>query len=100
MIRATLLGVCAMGAMALPAQTFDAPERIKAGDTFAGETLDGRDRLYPSPGMHDVDGDGKLDIVIGDLRGYLTVTKRTADGWSAEENLLGADGKPLKFNNW
>lgn len=100
MLRATLLGSCATLAVALPAQTFEAPVRLQSGETFLGAALNKRDRLYPSPALHDVDGDGKADLVIGDLFGNLTVAKRTKDGWAEETNLMGADGKPLKFNNW
>ncbi len=100
MLRTALLGACAVAAVALPAQTFETPTRVQAGDTFVGHRLLNRDRLYPSPALHDLDGDGNLELVIGDLFGRLTVTSRTKDGWSEEKPLLGADGEPLKFNNW
>jgi len=100
MLRATLLGACAILAVALPAQTFEAPVRLQSGESFLGSTLNKRDRLYPSPALHDIDGDGKADLVIGDLFGNLTVAKRTKDGWGTEEPLKATDGKPLKFNNW
>lgn len=95
-----LIGACALAGASLPAQTFDAPVQVKAGDSFVGHQLNKADRLYPSPALHDLDGDGKLDMVIGDLRGTLTVTTRTKDGWGEEKVLNGADGKPLKFSNW
>ena len=74
---------------------FAAPQRIQAGDAFAGAG-----RLYPSPVMHDIDGDGKLDLVIGDLAGRVTVARRTADGFAPEAALNDRDGKPLRFHNW
>ena len=78
--------------------TFAAPVRLKAGDVFLGEN-----RLYPSPVYHDLDGDQCTDIVVGDLRGHLTVAhgvpgKRGTFG--AEEKVLGADGQILDFGNW
>ncbi|MCC6465936.1 MAG: hypothetical protein IT463_11405 [Planctomycetes bacterium] len=99
MFRVALLGAC-VAATPLAAQSFEAPTRIKAGEKFAGHELGGRDRLYPSPALHDLDGDGKREIVIGDLFGGLTYLSPTKDGWGEEKVLNGADGKPLKFNNW
>jgi hypothetical protein len=78
---------------------FAAPKRILAGDAFLGE-----DRLYPSPVLHDVDGDGQSDVVVGDLFGRVTVARRIAAkapvAFAAEEPLNDRDGKPLKFHNW
>ncbi len=76
---------------------FKAPVRLQAGEKYIGEG-----RYYPSPVFRDINGDGKLDIVTGDLRGYITVALRSGSGmeFSAETNLLGADGKALKFDNW
>ena len=74
---------------------FEAPVRIEAGDKHMGAK-----RLYPSPVLFDVDGDGKTEMIIGDLIGNLTVSEREGDTWSAPEPLKGADGKPLKFHNW
>ena len=78
---------------------FAAPTRVQAGGAFLGE-----ERLYPSPVLHDVDGDGLSDIVVGDLFGKVTVAYRVAGKSPAvfriEEVLNDRDGKPLKFHNW
>lgn len=78
---------------------FAAPVRLMAGDQPMGQG-----RLYPSPSLFDLDGDGVAEMVIGDLFGRLTVSKRIAGEdttvWTAPEPLQGADGKPLKFSNW
>jgi hypothetical protein len=78
---------------------FAAPERIRAGDAFLGEG-----RLYPSPVLHDVDGDGRLDLVVGDLFGKVTVALRTSSkspvAFGVEQPVEDRDGKPLKFHNW
>jgi hypothetical protein len=78
---------------------FAAPERIRAGDAFLGEG-----RLYPSPVLHDVNGDQRPDIVVGDLFGRVTVAHRSAAeaplAFGGEEPLNDRDGKPLRFHNW
>jgi hypothetical protein len=91
-----LLGA-SLAAQAPP--TFAEPVRLKAGDKFLGEK-----RLYPSPVFHDMNGDGRADIVVGDLPGNLTVALRDAgDGppaHAAETKLQALDGKLLDFGNW
>ncbi len=86
-------------AMVAQAPSFAAPVRLEAGGKGLGEN-----RLYPSPVFHDVDRDGLLDLVVGDLRGKLTVALRQkGEGkaqFSAETKLLGTDGKELDFHNW
>ena len=75
---------------------FEAPVRLMAGDRAMGSK-----RLYPSPVMFDVDGDKRADLVIGDLWGKLTMSRRgTGEAWGESKPLKGADGKELKFHNW
>ena len=81
-----------------PSLHFAAPIRLKAGDKFLGEN-----RLYPSPVFHDIDGDGRLDIVVGDLLGHLTVALRGPGerlAFGEETKLLDGDGKAIDFHNW
>lgn len=85
--------------VAQEAPRFAAPVRLGAGKKLLGEG-----RLYPSPVFHDVNGDGLLDVVVGDLRGRITYALREAgDGvprFGAEQKWLGSDGKELDFHNW
>ena len=75
---------------------FAPAKRIKAGNAFLGAG-----RLYPSPVLHDVNGDGRPDVVVGDLFGRITVAHRGADGaLAAEQPVNDRDGRPLKFHNW
>lgn len=81
------------------APTFAPPVKLMAGTKGLGEN-----RLFPSPVLHDVDGDGLADLVIGDLRGRLTVAMRQrGDGtpkFAAETKVLANDGSELDFANW
>jgi hypothetical protein len=75
---------------------FAAPVMIQAGDKVCG-----KGRMYPSPAAYDIDRDGKLDLVVGDLRGHLTYARQTGPGaFAAEQKLRDAAGKVLDFGNW
>lgn len=88
-----------LAATAAQAPKFAAPVRLEAGGKGLGEN-----RLFPSPMFHDIDRDGLLDLVVGDLRGKITVALRQkGEGsvrYAAETKLLAKDGKELDFANW
>jgi len=87
-----------VAAQALAQIKFAAPKRVHAGDKLLGAG-----RYYPSPVFHDVNGDGTLDIVVGDLLGKVTFAPGVAGKpgvFGKEEPLLDRDGKQLKFHNW
>jgi hypothetical protein len=93
---AVLAGSGALADEIPTAPTFAPPQRLKVGDKFLGAG-----RYYPSPVLHDVDGDGAPEIVIGDLIGKVTVASGKAGlSLAAETPMLKQDGKPLKFSNW
>ena len=99
-MRLTLLPVSLLAAASAVAQapTFAPPVRLKAGDAFLGDK-----RLFPSPVYHDLNGDQRADLVVGDLPGALTVAHRAAGtpaAFAAEEKVLDADGKAVHFGNW
>ena len=79
--------------------TFADPVRLMAGDKMLGEG-----RLYPSPVCQDMNGDGMLDIVVGDLLGKITVALRLpGDGaprFGKDTKLMALDGKEIDFGNW
>lgn len=79
--------------------TFAPPVRLSAGDKLLGHN-----RLFPSPVFHDLDGNGTQDIVVGDLRGHLTLAARAPGTgpavYAAETKVTAIDGKPLDFANW
>ena len=79
---------------------FAPPVRLRIGDPFLGAG-----RLYPSPVLHDLDEDGRSELLIGDLIGNVTVAQlMKAEGGAvtvaSEKPLLGRDGKPIRFHNW
>jgi hypothetical protein len=80
------------------------PRFAAAVRVFAGESELGAKRLYPSPALHDMNADGRADLVSGDLRGRITVALREAGPgaprFAAEKPLRGRDGKDLDFANW
>ncbi|MDP7033286.1 MAG: hypothetical protein QF752_02210 [Planctomycetota bacterium] len=80
------------------ASRFGAPEELTAN----GKPI--RGISYPSPTLHDIDGDSRRELLIGDLRGYIHVSQPNKDSsdlkWSERQKLNAADGKPLKLNNW
>jgi hypothetical protein len=80
-----------------PAPNLLAPVRLQAGDKPLGTG-----RLAPSPVFHDINGDGLVDIVVGDLRGRLTVALRKPGelAFGAEEPIKDVEGKELEFHNW
>ena len=106
-LRALALSSLALSPLLLEAQEkpaegprFAAPRRLMAGKDYLGAR-----RPYPSPVVHDFDGDGRGDIVTGDLFGKLTGAPRVspADGpakLGQDRPLKGRDGKTLDFNNW
>lgn len=106
---------CAAFAVALPALAAtpqNAGEKAQASEDHfapavelrAGDGLMGAKRLYPSPALYDLNGDGRLDILIGDLRGLITVAQRSDSTnpllYGEDQPLLARDGKPLNFENW
>jgi hypothetical protein len=91
-----LAGATLLSAAAAQDARFAAPVMLYADDKVAG-----KGRLYPSPVSYDLVRDGRPDVVIGDLRGHLTVAAQRPDGtFAAEQKVKDVDGKILDFGNW
>jgi hypothetical protein len=69
--------------------TFEAPVRIRAGDSYVRVEAPG----FAAPCLHDVDNDGKQDLVVGQFAGgKLHLHKGLGDGKFAAGEWLQADG--------
>ncbi|MBL8723125.1 MAG: VCBS repeat-containing protein [Planctomycetes bacterium] len=97
LLRSLVVCGC-VSALAAQLPPFAAPVRVHAGDVLLGGK-----RMFPSPVWHDLDGDGRLDLVVGDLPGRVTVARGLARGplaFARDTAVPGAGGAPLKFHNW
>ncbi len=82
---------------------FDAPVRLTVGS----EPLNLKaSQMYPSPAMFDVDNDGEVELVVGDIFGSLNVYENeneTGAGdpvWAKHVALTNTEGKAIKVSNW
>ena len=63
-------------------------------------------QMYPSPAIFDVDNDGKMELVVGDIFGSLNIYENqnlSGQGdpvWSEYTPLKSIDNKPIKVSNW
>jgi hypothetical protein len=74
----------------LPGVQFSAPERLKAGDEYVRVESPG----WACPCWHDVDRDGRKDLVVGQFsRGKMKVYKGLEGGKLAPGEWLMASGK-------
>ncbi len=82
---------------------FDAPVRLMVGK----EPLNLQaSQMYPSPAMFDVDNDGDVELVVGDIFGSLNVYENenaTGKGdpvWAKHVALANGEKKAIKVSNW
>lgn len=92
--------LCSVLAAALPQDPpaddpgFAAPVRLRGGTAFVQVEEPG----YAAPCWHDVDGDGRKDLVVGQFRdGKIKVYRNLGDGKLAEGTWLEAGGKPAEI---
>lgn len=109
MVRRTWCALAVSLGMLLPAAwaqpTEEAPRFAEPARLMAGEKHLGEKRLYPSPVWYDVDGDSVLDVLVADLRGWVTVARGlpgSEEGlrYGPEERLKDRQGEFIDFQNW
>lgn len=81
---------------------FEAPFRLMVDDKPLNSAAKQR---YPSPAMYDVDNDGQLELVVGDIFGSMNVYENKGDSggdpvWNKHYALKSADGEAIKVSNW
>ena len=81
---------------------FEAPVRLKVGEQFLNKAAR---QMYPSPAMFDIDRDGQLELVVGDISGRLNVYENLSDEksdpvWSSHIPVKLSDGANVKVSNW
>ncbi len=82
---------------------FEAPIRLRVGNEPLNKAAG---QMYPSPAVYDVDNDGKVELVVGDISGRIYVYENknnTGKGdplWSDHAALKTAKGKNIKVSNW
>ena len=82
---------------------FEAPVRLMVGEQPLNRAAK---QMYPSPAMFDIDNDGHVELVVGDIFGTLNVYEnKNVSGkgdpiWSSHTPLKTAKGKKIKVSNW
>jgi hypothetical protein len=76
------------------------PVRIEAGGDFIDT---GACIGHSGPQLMDLDGNGVMDLLVGDFAGHIHLFRNTGGNAApvyAEGTPLEADGKPIKVSNW
>ena len=82
---------------------FEAPIRLTVGNEPLNKAAG---QMYPSPAVYDVDNDGDVELVVGDISGRIYVYEnknKTGKGdplWSSHAALKTAKGKQIRVSNW
>ena len=94
-MKATVVGLvaCGFSLSGFAAAEFEAPVRLKAGGEFIRVEKPG----FAAPCLHDVNGDGKKDLVVGQFKdGKIRIYKGLGGERFAGGEWLKAEGKVAK----
>lgn len=97
-----MAGTCSIAPAQKSRSVFDAPIIIQVDDRPLN--LDG-EILYPSPSIFDVDSDGKDELVLGSLFGFVYACENQNDSkgdptWARPRPVNTRMEQPLELNNW
>ncbi|MFT7486330.1 MAG: hypothetical protein ACI9F9_002185 [Candidatus Paceibacteria bacterium] len=93
--------LCGAGLCSAPLLVGEAQFAAPVPITVGSEPI--RGFSYPSPTLHDLDGDGSVELLVGDLRGRVVAAqprgKSGAFDWQGLDSLQVGD-EDLRLNNW
>jgi len=98
LLAAALAAAGSASAQRLATPGFAEPVRVHLGQRYFGEG-----HRLPAPVVHDANGDGRADIVIGDLAGRLATAERQRGdelAFVGGRPISDTTGRPLRFHNW
>ncbi len=81
----------------------EAPVRLMVGKEALNVAAK---QMYPSPAFYDIDGDGQMELIVGDIFGTLNVYENKNNSgkgdpvWAKHKALRSVDGEKIKVSNW
>ncbi len=92
-MKVILILLSYLSVLAASGAEFEAPYRLKGGDTFVRVEPPG----WAAPSLADLDGDGEMELLVGQFnQGKVRAYRGLGDGRFAEGEWLTAEGATAK----